>query len=258
MAVMHAAALRFDDTREGQIGDILLFPDVVEVNIFGSKTDPLLRGQVAVMPGEAAQDSSQDGPSGRQALLDNICAGLVRLGALPPATIRAMGDHLRAKKPASDAGPEAISTWPADLRALALPFYDMGLMVHTLPYYGPWLWEPLDVHFDLSRTCSTAQLCRWSQSVLALSGVSIGRFGAHSMRRGSAAELKPGDFEDYTLARILRHTSPFSTEPYVLTSVRSAHTAAAMRAATSKSRAAPGGADRSGAAGQALSSGSDP
>ena len=47
MALMHDAALRFDDTREGQLGNILHSPDVVEINIFGSKTDPFLRGQVA-------------------------------------------------------------------------------------------------------------------------------------------------------------------------------------------------------------------
>jgi hypothetical protein len=38
MALMHGAALRFDDTREGQLGDVLHSPEMTEVNVFGRQT----------------------------------------------------------------------------------------------------------------------------------------------------------------------------------------------------------------------------
>ncbi len=53
-------------------------------------------------------------------------------------------------------GPEAIETWPDEIRSLALPIYNLDLQVHLLPEYSPWLWEPLHAGFDLSRTCSTS------------------------------------------------------------------------------------------------------
>ncbi len=235
MALMHDAALRFDDTREGQLGDILHSPDVVEINIFGSKTDPLLRGQVAVLPGAGtAPNGTGDGPSGLLSLLETVRTGLRRLESLPPAVLRPMGVHLRAAVSPRDpsTGPEAMATWPADIQSLALPLYGLGLQVHTLPYYGPWLWEHLHADFDLSRTCSTHQFQRWSRGTLLASGVTIGRFGAHSMRRGSAAELARGAIGDVALARVLRHSTPASSAPYVMAAVHSANTAAAMRAAS--------------------------
>jgi hypothetical protein len=60
-----------------------------------------------------------------------------------------------------------------------------------LPYYGPWMREPIDDDFDLSRSCTTGQFVRWSRSALLAAGRLPPRFGAHSMRRGSAAELAP-------------------------------------------------------------------
>lgn len=163
------------------------------------------------------------------------CApGLRRLESLPPAVLRPMGVHLRAAVSPRDpsTGPEAMATWPADIQSLALPLYGLGLQVHTLPYHGPWLWEHLHADFDLSRTCSTHQFQRWSRGTLLASGVTIGRFGAHSMRRGSAAELARGAIGDVALARVLRHSTPASSAPYVMAAVHSANTAAAMRAAS--------------------------
>ncbi len=124
------------------------------------------------------------------------------------------------------------ATWPADIQSLALPLYGLGLQVHTLPYYGPWLWEHLHADFNLSRTCSTHQFKRWSRGALLASGVTIGRFGAHSIRRGSAAELARGAIGDVALARVLRHSRPTSSVPYVTAAVHSANTAAAMRSAS--------------------------
>jgi hypothetical protein len=50
MAFLHDGALRYDDTLEGQLGDILLFPDVVDLSVFGTKTDRRLAGQPAALP----------------------------------------------------------------------------------------------------------------------------------------------------------------------------------------------------------------
>jgi len=86
MALLHGACLRYDDTREGQLGDILHFPDVVDINVFGSKTDRLLMGQVAILPSEPGD--SADRTSGRQLLLNLTRCGLQRLGALSPDGLR--------------------------------------------------------------------------------------------------------------------------------------------------------------------------
>jgi hypothetical protein len=39
LAILEAAALRFDDIVEGQIGDAVVLPDLVALTVFGSKTD---------------------------------------------------------------------------------------------------------------------------------------------------------------------------------------------------------------------------
>jgi hypothetical protein len=48
--MLEAAALRFDDIIEGQIGDAVIHPDHVDLSVFGSKTDSTLAGQAAVLP----------------------------------------------------------------------------------------------------------------------------------------------------------------------------------------------------------------
>ena len=236
MSLVLSAALRYDDTREGQLGDILHFPGVVDINIFGSKTDPLLAGQVAVMPAEPGPPAGADPlapsrESGLQALVASVHCSLRRLSALPPSTIGAVGRRLAATSPRPPAGPEAMGTWPRSVQELARPLYAQGLPVHMLPYYGPWMWEPIDDGFDLSRSCTTGQFVRWSRSALLAAGRLPPRFGAHSMRRGRAAELAHGGLAGSDLSRVLRHSSPSSSAPYVLQSVHVTRTAAAMRAA---------------------------
>jgi hypothetical protein len=241
MVLMHDAALRYDDTREGQLGDILHFPDVIDINVFGSKTDPLLRGQSATLPGAVAEALSGqgEGPSGRQSLLDSTRCSLQRLLQLPRTTLTSIGLRLSKAHPTSTAGPEALSTWPAELLVLARPLYELGVPVHLLPYYGPWMWEPIDEGFDLSRSVPTGQFQRSARDALAAAGRNIQRFGAHSMRRGRAAELAHSSIADATLSRVLRHTSVASSAPYVFQSVHSANTAAALQAAARRSRGLP-------------------
>ena len=57
--ILEAAGLRYDDLMEAQLEDAILFGDLVTVDlsIFGSKIDPLLVGQAAVMPASAAPNS---------------------------------------------------------------------------------------------------------------------------------------------------------------------------------------------------------
>jgi hypothetical protein len=44
MALMHCTNLRFDDAKEGQLDDVLHWPDAIDNGIFGSKTDQLAEG----------------------------------------------------------------------------------------------------------------------------------------------------------------------------------------------------------------------
>jgi hypothetical protein len=48
--VLEGAALRYDDIVEGQIGDAIVLPDLVDLSVFGTKTDVNLTGQPAVLP----------------------------------------------------------------------------------------------------------------------------------------------------------------------------------------------------------------
>ena len=66
---------------------------------------------------------------------------------------------------------------------LARPLYARGLSVHLLPYYGPWLWEPIDAGFDLSRSCSTTQFLRAAQAAFEADGQVVPRLGFHSFRK---------------------------------------------------------------------------
>ena len=76
-AILEAAGLRYDDLMEAQLGDAIFFGDLVDLAIFGSKTDPLLVGQAAVMPASAAPNS------GAAALREGTLLALHRLRALP-------------------------------------------------------------------------------------------------------------------------------------------------------------------------------
>ena len=230
MRLLHEGCLRYDDTREGQLGDVLIYPDTVELSVFGTKTDHRLTGQVCQMPGsESASETS-----GVSALLEGTRRGLRRLAELPADVFSVLADRLASSFPTDRAVPSAMSTWPACVRdaSEALPLYDRGLLVHCLPYYGTWLWAPLTVDSDLSQTLTTSQFVRQAKTALAAAGIDTSRFGAHSLRRGGAAELTHGGDSGAVLRRALRHTSEKSSEPYVFQSVLLSATAAAMRAAT--------------------------
>lgn len=233
LAVMHDAGLRYDDGREGQLGDMLFFPDAVDVGIFGSKTDPLLVGQTAQMP--AGQDAPFDRPSGARAIVEVIRRGLERLAALPPEVLGPMAARLGQTFSADTGSELAMSTWPDEVRALASPLYARGLPVHCLPYYGSWLWAPLTAETDLAATLSTGEFIRMMRRTLAEAGVPTAGMAAHSARRGSAAALAHGGMPMPTLSRVLRHSDSRSTEPYVFQSVHVTATAAAMREASRRS-----------------------
>jgi hypothetical protein len=79
MAALHDGALRYDDMREGQLGDILFFPELVDISVFGSKTDRELAGQTATLP--------RGGP-GAAGLIRNARVGLERLLELPLSALR--------------------------------------------------------------------------------------------------------------------------------------------------------------------------
>lgn len=235
MAVLFEAGLRYDDSREGQLGDVLFFPDGVDVSVFGSKTDPLLAGQTAQLP--PPHDPAADSVSGARALTETTRRGLERLTALDAATFRAVADRLARSFPADQATPAAMATWPDAVRDLALPLYARGLLVHCLPYYGRWLWEPITPETDLSATLPTAEFARRVRSTLAASGVPTERVAAHSMRIGSAATLIHGGLPLPTLSRVLRHRDERSSAAYVPQSLLVADTTAAMRTAHGRSRA---------------------
>ena len=232
MRLLHEGCLRYDDTREGQLGDVLIYPDTVELSVFGTKTDHRLTGQVCQMPGSASASET----SGVSALLEGTRRGLQRLAALPAEVFSVLADRLARSFPNDRAVPSAMATWPACVRDEALPLYDRGLLVHCLPYYGTWLWAPLTVDSDLSQTLTTSQFVSQAKIALAAAGIDTSRFGAHSLRRGGAAELTHGGASGAVLRRALRHTSEKSSEPYVFQSVLLSATAAAMRAATHPSK----------------------
>ncbi len=95
-----------DDKREGQLGDILFFDDVVDINVFGSKTDPARVGQTSQMPiGVLGPDG---GPSGSQALVESVGRSLQRLTTLPPHVLGVLGARLQASHPGDRAGSEAL------------------------------------------------------------------------------------------------------------------------------------------------------
>ena len=249
MALLFDGALRYDDTREGQLGDLSFYPDAVEVGIFGSKTDPFREGQTAQLPPPAdaapGPASGSAPPSGASALLEVTRHGLRRLLALEPALLSTLASRLAASFPHDAPTPSAMSTWPEEVRALALPLYAQGLLVHCLPYYGSWLWEPLTADSNLAATLSTQQFADLAKRALAAAGHPTSGVGAHSLRRGGAAELAHGGLDLATLSLALRHASVRSTTPYVFQSVLTSATAGAMSGAARRSQAVGrGGASR--------------
>ena len=233
MGFLHDGVLRYDDTREGQLGDLSFYPDATEVGVFGSKTDKFHTGQTAQLP-PASDDAG--GAVGASALVEVVRAGLRRLRGLAPATLSILATRLAAVFPRDTPQPGAMAAWPPDVQDLARPLYEHGVLVHCLPYFGSWLWLPLSADTDLTATLSTRQFARLSSQLVTEAGGPATGIGAHSFRRGGSTELLHGGLDLPTLSLALRHASLASTKPYLLQSALTASTAAAMRGAARRSR----------------------
>ena len=110
-AVLEGAALRYDDIVVGQIGDAIVLPGLVDLSIFGSKTDSTLSGQQSVLP------DPENPRSGAHAFLEGISLGLIRLAALPPLILAPLATRFRAALSAREIGQGAseLASWPADI-----------------------------------------------------------------------------------------------------------------------------------------------
>ena len=224
-AVLHDGAMRYDDLQEAQLGDTLHFADVIDLSLFGTKTDRTLSGQSAVLP------RSSEPNSGCQGLLQNAREGLRRLAALELPVLTTLAHRFQASSATSrQAGPEALVTWPDDIRALANQLYPLGMPVHRLPIYGRWLFDDLSADTDLAATLSSQEFVRLTRVVLNDAGVDTTRFGAHSFGRGRAVAMYHGQAGDAAVSSALRHRDPRSAAPYVLAPARMSALAASMRA----------------------------
>ena len=228
-AMLEAAALRFDDLVEGQIGDAVVLPDLIALSVFGSKTDGLLSGQSAVLP------DPSDPRSGAFAFLESVRLGLSRLAAMEPAALAQAAARFRASLPPRQIGRGAdeLAAWPADIQALAQPRYAQGLPVHCLPIYGQWQHARLHGLSDLGAGVERAIFLALSTHALAAVGVEVSGIGAHSFRRGRAVELFHGNASRETVSEVLRHRSAASTRPYITDAARMASLAVTMSAASS-------------------------
>ena len=228
-AVLEGAALRYDDIVEGQIGDAIVLPGLVDLSIFGSKTDSTLSGQPSVLP------DPENPRSGAHAFLEGIRLGLIRLAALPPLTLAALATRFRAALSAREIGQGAseLASWPADIRALSAPLYAAGLPVHCLPIYGQWQHARLHAQSDLQAGVERHIFLALTSHALASAGVEVAGMGAHSFRRGRAVELFHGHASRETVTEVLRHRSAASTRPYLSDSVRLAALAVTMSAVAS-------------------------
>ena len=224
MAFLHDGALRYDDTLEGQLGNILLFPDVVDLSVFGTKTDRRLAGQPAALP------RSEHPSSGCANLLQGVRVGLSRLASLDPHVLAVTGARLRARE-ARPVGLAAMSTWPDDIRLLAADLYAAGLPVHLLPIYGRWQFEDITADSDLATELPSSEFVRLSRAVLAEAGVDTAGVGAHSFRRARGVGLFHGNAGGAVVSQALRHRDPRSAEPYVLASARLTALARSMHVA---------------------------
>jgi hypothetical protein len=217
--------MRYDDLQEAQLGDALHFADVIDLSLFGTKTDRTLSGQSAVLPRSSEPNSGCQGP------LQNAREGLRRLAALELPVLTTLAHRFQASSATSrQAGPEALVTWPDDIRALANQLYPLGMPVHRLPIYGRWLFDDLSADTDLAATLSSQEFVRLTRVVLNDAGVDTTRFGAHSFRRGRAVAMYHGQAGDAAVSSALRHRDPRSAAPYVLAPARMSALAASMRA----------------------------
>ena len=235
-AVLEGAALRFDDIREAQIGDAVVLPDLIDLSLFGTKTDAKLTGHPAVLPDPA------DPRSGAFAFLEGVRLGLARLRALDPAVLAQLAGRFRSSLPARHIGQGAreLASWPADIQALAAPLYEVGLPVHCLPAYGQWQHARLHGLSDLGEGVDSRVFLALTSHALSAVGVDVTGLGAHSFRRGRAVELFHGQASRETVTEVLRHRSLASTRPYITDAARMASLAVTMSAATSGRSSAAG------------------
>ena len=226
-ALMGGAGLRYDCLQEAQLGDAIVLHELVDLTIFGSKTDTALAGQAAALP------MSDRANAGAPALLEGTRLGLSRLLALPEDTLGAVIARFRAScsERAVGRGAAEFGNWPTDIQALAAPLYARGLPVHCLPIYGTWLFARLDADSDLAEAVPYTQFMRMSRAALSSTGLSVARHGSHSFRRGRAGEMFHGGADEPAVAEMLRHRSVASTRPYITDATRMAGLAATMRAA---------------------------
>ena len=226
-SVMGAAGLRYDCLQEAQLGDAIILPELVDLTIFGSKTDSALRGQATVLP------TSDLANAGAPALIEGTRAGLQRLLALPDDVLGAVADRFRAtcSTRAIGQGAAEFTNWPQDIQSLAAPLYARALPVHCLPIYGTWLFARLDASSDLSEAVPYTQFLRMSRAALASTGMVMVGHGSHSFRRGRAGELFHGGASEPAVTEMLRHRSAASTRPYITDATRMAGLAATMCAA---------------------------
>ena len=226
LAIMSSAGLRHDDLQEGQLGDVIVHPDMLDVSVFGSKTDQEREGQPAVVP------ASQLDNSGYQALLVGTRLGLQRLVALPDEVLNPLAASFRAMCTQREIGEgqAEFASWPADIRALAAPLYARGLPVHCLPIYGTWQFNRLSATSDLREAVSRGPFWAQGRSALRDAGVEVAGTGTHSLRRGAAVELFHGGADASVVSEVLRHANPKSARPYVLDAARMAKLSVTMAA----------------------------
>ena len=227
-AILEGAALRFDDIREAQIGDAVVLPDLVDLSLFGTKTDANLTGQPAVLPDPA------DPRSGAFAFLEGVRLGLARLRALNPQVLTQLATRFRASLPPRHIGqgPRELASWPADIQAGAAPLYEAGLPVHCLPVYGQWQHARLNEQSDLGEGVDSRTFLALTAHALSAVGVDVTGLGAHSFRRGRAVELFHGNASREAVTEVLRHKHIASTRPYITDAARMASLAVTMSAAT--------------------------
>lgn len=213
------ASLRWDDAQEGQLGDHLWFPQsrLVDVGIYGSKTDPMLLGQPGMMVWP------EDAASGANRLLRGTRAGLERLAALPSDVLAAIVSRFRIKHSyAGVPGVAAMRTWPPPVLEAANALYAKGLPVHCLPVFGRWLVDDLVAETDLSAPVPYNAFLRSIRRIMAAAGIATADVGAHSFRRGGTAERVEEGASNVQIMHLLRHRSAASGRTYILSSARSA------------------------------------
>ena len=144
--IMGGAGLRYDCLQEAQLGDAMVLPELVDLTIFGSKTDSSLQGQATVLPMSVLANA------GAPALLEGTRVGLQRLLALPDDVLQAVAARFRVTCSPRAIGRDAaeFANWPQDIQLLAAPLYARALPVHCLPIYGTWLFARLDAASDIS------------------------------------------------------------------------------------------------------------